>query len=408
MKKSLLPFLLFCLLALPVQAIGADTAAKRSALEQGLAMASALLDSGEITASLEVYEQLLVTHPDAPAIYHGAFKAYLAAGRPRDALRLAEKARQRFKQGHPALAAASPEARRFVLHGAVRAGVLYDSNANQGPSTSMLDLGDWKKVSVKDAKKRESFAAYAGANLDLGYRLNDRGSVWAVGDLSFFWRGNENSHLDKLNSREWQSGRAALGLRLLNDSNMFDLRLKNEVFDYEFYSHISALGPELRYIHAALPWLHLITAANLDWRDYSRSRQRNGIYGSIGEYARFFFGDAKHEFLIGASYLNGGADEKDFRYDGWQGSARFSFNLTYDFTASPFVSFGQEFYKGPATTLETKDREDERWRTGLDLSYAINESWSIEASYAYTDNRSESELYTYDQHVVSMGVAWKF
>lgn len=412
MKKLLPPLALFCLLLLPVQALGAESAAgntaARTALDQGRAQAAALHADGKTREALDLYERLLVSHPDSPEVYYEAFKVYEAAGRPRDALRVADLARARFKGRLPARTAASAEARRFVIHGAVRAGVLFDSNANQGPSSNMMDLGDWKNVEVDNAKKRSSFGAYASANLDMGYRLNERGSAWAVGDASFFWRGNENSRLNKINSREWQSGRAAAGFRLLNASNLLDIRLKAEVFDYEFYSHVSALGPELRYIHALTPRVHLITAANLDWRDYSRGSGRNGAYGSIGEYARFFFGEAGHEFVLGASYLYGGADEKDYRYDGWQGTARFTFKLPRDVTASPFVSFGQEFYKGPATALETRKRKDERWRTGLDLAYAINESWSIEASYAYTDNDSRSSLYTYDQHVVSMGVAWKF
>ncbi|MDL2279709.1 tetratricopeptide repeat protein [Desulfovibrio sp. OttesenSCG-928-G11] len=407
MKKPLV-FLLFCLLALPAQAFGAESAAQRTALEQGRARATALLDAGDIAGSLEIYERLLAVHPDAPELYYEAFKAYEKAGRTDEALRLARAARERFTKGHPALTAASAQARSFVVHGALRAGVLFDSNANQGPSSSMMDLGDWKRVRVKDAKERSTFGAYVGANLDMAYRLNDSGSAWAVGDASVFARGNENPALDKINSREWQNGRAALGLRFLNDNNLFDARLKSEVFDYEFYSHVSSLGPEIRYIHAAAPWLHLVSAANLDWRDYSRSDDRNGFYGSIGEYARFFFGEAGHEFMLGASYIYGGANETDYQYDGWQGTARFTFKLPYDFTASPFVSFGQEFFRGPATVLENRDRRDDRWRTGLDLSYAINQSWSIEASYAYTDNDSKSPLYTYDQHLISMGLAWKF
>jgi len=65
-------------------------------------------------------------------------------------------------------------------------------------------------------------------------------------------------------------------------------------------------------------------------------------------------------------------------------------------------------YKGPATALETRDRKDERLRVGADLSYAINEAWSIEVSYYYANTFSTCNLYKYDQHVISLGVAWKF
>ena len=58
--------------------------------------------------------------------------------------------------------------------------------------------------------------------------------------------------------------------------------------------------------------------------------------------------------------------------------------------------------------LETSDREDDRLRAGLDLTYAINESWSVETGYYYTNNDSNSELYKYDQHVANLGLAWNF
>lgn len=404
MKSISILLLAGALFVLPLQALGAESAAGRTALEQSLDQAAALVREGRLPEALDLYERILAAQPDDPAAYTEAFEAYVAAGLPDEALRVAALAGSRF----PAGGEHARENRRLVLHGGVRAGLIYDSNANQGPSSNMMDLGDWKNVEVDDAKEISSLGAYASANLDAGYRLNERGSVWAVGDASFYWRGNENDKLDKLNSREWQSGRAAAGIRLLGGKHMLDLRLKAEAFDYEFYNHVFATGPELRYIYAPHPRLHLITAANVEARDYSRSSDRNGAYGSAGEYARFFFGQAGHSLMIGASYIGGGAKEKDYRYDGWQGSARFSFNLPRGFTASPYVSFGQEFYRGPATSLETRDRRDDRWRTGFDLAYDLNDSWSVEAGYAYSDNDSRSELYTYDQHAVSMGVAWKF
>ena len=62
----------------------------------------------------------------------------------------------------------------------------------------------------------------------------------------------------------------------------------------------------------------------------------------------------------------------------------------------------------PGTALETRHRKDERLRVGADLSYAITEAWSIEASYYYVDTFSTCKLYKHDQHAVSLGVAWKF
>jgi opacity protein-like surface antigen len=244
--------------------------------------------------------------------------------------------------------------------------------------------------------------------LDLGYRLSPTGAWWVVGDVQGVWRGYGNNELRKVKSREWQWGRAGAGVRYLDGQNLVDLRVKAEVFDYEFMTNVTALGAELRYIHAVTPWLHLMADAALEQRTYNRSDFHNGAFGRAGGYARFFFGDAGHEFLIGAGYVGASAEWHHYGYDGWQGLARFSFKLPYGFTLSPQVSFTQEFYKGPATALEVRHRQDDRLRVGADISYALSESWSIEASYYYSNNYSTCNLYKYDQHLVSLGVAWKF
>jgi opacity protein-like surface antigen len=150
------------------------------------------------------------------------------------------------------------------------------------------------------------------------------------------------------------------------------------------------------------------TLAGLEQRAYNRVSDRNGQYYSAGQYGRFFFGEAGHQFLIGASYLGAATDKNRYDYDGWQALARFDFKLPYNFTLSPYASFGQEYYNGPATALETRDRRDDRRILGTDLTYAINDAWSLEFGYQYRNTDSTSNLYTYDQHVARMGVAWSF
>ena len=58
----------------------------------------------------------------------------------------------------------------------------------------------------------------------------------------------------------------------------------------------------------------------------------------------------------------------------------------------------------PATALETQKRRDDRLRAGVEIAYAL----SNEAAYYYTNAFSTSNLYTYDQHVVNLGIARTF
>ncbi len=433
------------LAALPASA-AEDNPARRTAVETGKAEAATLLEQGKAAEAYELYMRLVREAPDDDAINLGLARAATKARRwnqavmayeillekyPREAGLYGELANVYMLLGDresaerslammrsldgttsktqtdAALDLLESRYSRFQAHGKIRAGALYDSNANMGPRSNDLMLGLWP-VHFEDAKKKETFGAYVGADVDLGWRLEQDSAWWLVGDAQGFWRGNTNSDLHDSHSQESQWGRIAGGVRRLTASTLFDARLKAEIFDYEFYQNVLAVGPEATFLWAATPSVQLITRGGLDQRVYSLDSDRNGIYGWLGEYLRLFFGAGNHEFMFGARYLGASPDRSRYGYNGWEASARVLFKLPYGFEFGPHVSFTQEYYNGPATALETNDRRDDRWRLGATLTYRIDEAWSAEASYQYTDNNSKCKLYEYQQHFVSMGLAWSF
>ncbi|MDR3038730.1 MAG: surface lipoprotein assembly modifier, partial [Candidatus Adiutrix sp.] len=291
--------------------------------------------------------------------------------------------------------------------GRFRLGFNYDSNANQGPASEDMQLGSWR-VTVPGAKSIPTAAAYFGANFDLLRPLDQ--SPWAlVGDLGLNLRVSENSDLDASRTREWQALRLAGGLRRIGPRDLLDLRLKAEIFDYEFTNSVLAAGPELAWLHAFTPSLQLVSNLGLEQRAYKRDSGRNGLYGQAGETLRFFFGgQGRHNFSLGGGFLWGEPSEKNYQYTGWTAPARLSLGLTDRLNLSPHVSYTRESYRGPATALETEDRRDDRVRAGLDTSFRLTESLSLEVNYAYTNSDSNSPLYSYDQHLVGLGLAWGF
>lgn len=431
-----------CLTALPARA-QEDNPTIRGIIEQSVDEGSSLLKAGKADEAYELFSRLLREDPENDAVNIGLARAAIAANRPNQALmaylRLLEKhpnnpgLHQEIAQAYmalgdnaraelhlhrdPSLSQADLDKamenlgqryERLQIHGRVRLGALYDSNANQGPAYDVMDLGNFRNVRVKDAGEKSSFGAYLGAQLDIGYRLAQVGNWWLVGDVQGYGRGNFNSDLESNTSRYWQWGRAAGGMRYLDSRNLLDLRLKAEIFDYEFNDHVLAAGPEVLYVHAVRPYFQLITRGSLDARDYVSDSARNGAYWSAGEYARFFFGSQNHEFMAGGRGYGGSANNGDYSYNAWEASASFTFKLPYRFEVSPQVSYAQEYYNGPATTLETKDREDKRLTLGVGVVYRLTETWSLEAGYQYTNNDSCSALYDYDRHLVTTGVAWSF
>jgi len=448
MPRPLIPALalLALLLAAPAFAASSSDPARVLALDQGKGEAATLLEKGEDVKAYELYMRLLRLAPDDDEVNLGLARAATRAKRwtqavlayetllekhPREAGLYGELAHAHMLLGDREAAERSLAMMRsldgtstkaetdkaldilekrysdFQVHGKVRLGIQYDSNANLGPASNDLSLGTLQ-VRVGEAKAKESFGAYLAAELDLGKRFYRDSSWWLVGDVQGFWRGHENATLSKTRSKEVHWGRAAVGARHLTASTLIEARMKAEVFDYEFYQNVAAYGPELTLLWAPLPSLHLFVKGGLEQRDYSSDERRNGIFGSAGLYGRVFFGADKHEILLGGRYFGANAKERMYVYDGWEGTARILFKLPYSFELAPFVSYAQEFYKGPATTLEAEDRRDDRLRIGTGLTYRINESWALELGYHYTRNFSNSGLYDYNQHYVHTGVVWSF
>lgn len=449
MKKpsvSLVAALLCLFFAVPPVFADDSDPARRTALESGKVEAAALLQRGKAKDAYELYRRLFLEEPEDDAVNLGLARSAAQAGRWNQAVMALERLLEKYPDEAPLYAEAAraymalddkPNAEKalaalrrldasasredtdallgkledryglFQAHGRVRFGILYDSNANQGPESNSMDLGNWR-VTLDNAEAVESFAAYLGADIDLGRKFERDSPWWIVGDAQAQVRSNDNNDLRYSRTRQSLWGRGAAGLRRLSAETLFDLRLKAEIFDYEGYQHVSTLGPEAIFLWAVTPSVHLITRGGLDRRVYSRDPERNGAYYSAGQYLRLLFGEGNHSLMFGARYTGASTDRDDYGCEGWEGSARLSLNLPHGFELAPFVAFSQEFYHGPATVLETKKREDDKRRLGSALTWRINESWSVETLYQYSRNTSVSPLYDYDQHLISAGVAWSF
>ena len=446
-KLSLASAALFCMLLLLVSTALADedSPVRRTAVESSKEEAATLLETGKATEAYELYMRLLREVPDDDEVNIGLARAAMQSGRFNQAVMAFERLVDKYPQTAPfyeglanaymALNARASAEQTLAdmraagaygesgisevldnlessysllqVHGRVRAGILYDTNANLGPRSNSLQVGPWP-VKLDDGKAVESVGGYLGAELELARRFYRDSSWWLVADVQASLRGNTNNDLSPTNSRTSQWYRTAIGLRHIGSETLFDMRFKGGVLDYEGVKHVSAFGPEGTFVWAVEPFLQLITRAEVSQRIYSDESAYNGAYASIGEYARLFFGEANHEFLFGVSYLGGWAKNKDYSYDGWEVLAKTVFKLPYDFELAPFIAYTQEYYRGPATTLEESKREDKRWRVGGALTYHINEAWSVELMYQHVDNESNSAVYDYDQDVISTGVAWSF
>ncbi len=291
MKKSIfsapVAFILFLFLSLSTSSAMAgreSSPAYRAAIEQSKAEAATLLKTGKAKEAYELYARLMRDEPEDDDIVLGLARSALYAGRPNQAVMAYQLLLEKYPKervlyeeiGQAYMALGDRETAKTYLdqakledvgstldvlekryaqtqvHGRLRAGVMFDSNANQGPASNQMTLGNYL-IRFDSAKSVSSAALYAGAQVDVAHRLEQSSPWWLVGDGQALWRGNANSDLDSTHSRESQWGRVSGGIRHLDSQTLFDLRLKGEVFDYEFYQRVMALGPEMLFLVAVQP-----------------------------------------------------------------------------------------------------------------------------------------------------------
>ena len=377
-----------------------------------LGLARAATGYGRHNQAVMAYELLIEKYPNEPRLYVEVANAYMALQDRASAERAYAHARMLDPEMTQEGAAASIEKlgeqhSLLQLHGALRMGMLYDSNVNMGPDSKNITLGGLP-LSLIDGKRTESAGSFFSGNVDIARRLERDSQWWLVGDVSTFVRGNFNNELRHNNARSSVWARGAAGARHTSSTTLLDMRVKAEIFDYEFMQNVSAYGPEAVFLWAAVPSLHLISRANIEHRDYSDESQFNGPAFSAGQYARLYFGESQHSLTLGGRYLGVRTKESDYRYDSFEGSARLDLKLPMSFELSPFITLAGEDYHGPATPIESDNRFDHVLRVGSSVVYNITENWDIDLMYQFTNRRSNSDLYDAEQHLVQMGVGWNF
>ena len=379
--------------------------------EVNLGLARSADRLGEYNQAAIFMERLVDKYPRNQSLRLELVKIHIRAGNPEAAKREMELARRydpsvSEETGDLVVARLTEQLARWQFSGRVSTGLQYDSNVNQGPQSLNMSLGPWNLQLDPSIREKASWGVYFSASLNGGWRIAPEGAWWIVGDAALYRKG---SFRDMPTNREVAWGRGALGLRRIGATTLFDLRVKTDAVDYIGDDRVArSNGPELQFVWAALPGLHFLTRAALERRDYQETNGRQGWYWWAGEYLRILFGKEGHAFLFGGRYLHAETSRNDYGYEGWEGTASVTLKLPFDTELTPFMAYREEYYNGPATALELRDREDENLRLGAMFSWQVSPSFSVDMSYQFSRNDSTSPVYEYDQHLVSSGVTWKF
>lgn len=424
----------------------------RVTLDQVLTQASTLLQGGKAEEAYALFMRLLREEPDHDIVNLGLVKAAVATNRIPQAIMALERLVDKYPSQLPLrrelarlyvsvgdVESAKAELERIeayepnftrdkqeqilrefsrkpssaVFAGRLSLGLIHDSNVNSGLGGARINLGDYSFILHDTATRKAAWGYYTNGALNGAWRLGADSPWWVTGDVGF----HAKRYTDSVPSNQhflW--GRFGTGLRRIGSDTLFDLRIKLEQGIYDPHQKVTGLGPELLLAWSLGPKTQLITRAGLDKRTYSTELGRNGFYWWVGQFIRQAVGGSSselpHELVLGARYT--GADAKSRHYDasGWELSLRGLIRLPAKFELTPYVSWREDSYAGPASILEAffglPARKDQQFQTGTFLVYRWTERFSSEIGYQYVRNRSNSPLYDYNQHIINTGVTWTF
>ncbi|MDR2892597.1 MAG: hypothetical protein LBV80_05885 [Deltaproteobacteria bacterium] len=377
--------------------------------EVNLALARSAKLAGKYNHSRMAYERLIETLPENAILRLELAHLLLTMGQNEAAkAELAEAKRldPSIAEGDMGKALASMEQRvdSFRVKGRLAGGMIYDSNMTTGPAGRDVMVGRLPIYLDRESSERESMGSYLHGVIDMGWRASADSPWWLVGDVA----GYQRWYNETTPRRDMTFGRAAVGLRYLENSLMAEVRLKTELLLENEEKSVALYGSEASLVFAARDNLHLIGQGGIEHREDIAVRDRSGTYAWGGPYARWFFGEAKHSLMAGVKGYMSATDERRYSFSGIEPGVFLFLNLPWETELILSGAWHNEDYKGGATILDDAKRKDTQWRASAMVIKQIAESVQLEMGWQYTNNNSSSDLYTYDQHLLTLGLAFTF
>ena len=378
--------------------------------EINLGVARSAYASKRYNQAIMAYERLIESYPNRPFLWIELTAVYIALNNPENAGNALENA----KKLDPSLKDISLEdiikaeqekLKRFFVNGNISVGFGYDSNANSGPYSNKIVLGNFP-LSLDEASVQQSSAlgqAMVGSNFI--YRGNRQSKLLFVSDFAFYGK-YYFKNLVKGNNFLWV--RLGLGFRYYWTTQYLEVRAKGDFAQYPSKKNITTVGGELTHSWNLTPRVSLLGRAGYEQQFYTDSEGNDGFYYYVGESIQINFLDGSQNVVIGVKFAQRQAQKKMFSNIGSEGSIRGTFSIPWNIVISPSVSYKQEWHNGPGTVLEFVNRIDGQVRTGLSVTKYIKKNFYVDLSYQYVKNFSNSPVYKYDQHTGILSLGYQF
>lgn len=300
----------------------------------------------------------------------------------------------------------------------ISAGIMHDSNANVGPTSAGIRVGDID-LSLTPSSLSRSDNAY----------------VFNVGVDDLYQSGRRVEFGERTGMLVWQSG-ASLYSRKYNELRDYDLAVASintgpaVLMLRHWRASLQYRAEYLMLGGGALGWFNSITPSvtwqfdngELNWdaiytrRFYHRDIDtgREGDYLGTGVTLGRYFNNRKVAATAGARLIEFIADDDQYGYTGWQINVGASTDMWHNGTAYARGRVSGYVYDGK-DSLFNKDRDDLEYLTTIGVTHEYKDkedllrNWVVNIFWQRTHNDSNiGELYSYKRYQMMFNMSRSF
>ena len=296
---------------------------------------------------------------------------------------------------------------RWRFAGRLDAGWMRDDNVNIGPNSATINIapiqfGSSELTSLTlnpDSLPIAAEGVYASLAASGIYDLGDTAGWMLVGDAAYFrnWLRDNAAY-------ESQFYQVAAGMRYAGVRNMLQATVKAGRVDSgrEPLVDISGISPILLHASSLMPNLTWMTSGQCEIRNYSELRDRDSVFTSLGETARYGFGRGRHSVSAGVMVCRDDTRADAFDYTGVAGTLGAEIGIGRRVTLYGQCRYMDSEYKG-RETLAPEDRADRQLQATVGISAVLWRKWGLDVRHQYTDNDSTFDLYRYERNLTTVG-----
>ena len=297
------------------------------------------------------------------------------------------------------------------------AGLMYDSNANIGPSRDVIDVGGQFLDVLPDSRATSDAAAVLSAGIAHTYNPGRRFDAGEQRGF-FLWQSQANAYyrsyfdendynLGVLTVRTGPAwvvpGKWRAGLGLQGDQ----IYLGGD--DLALYT---TLNPNLTFeVRGATEVTLDGTVTNRYYWDDAEDG-RDGWYKSGSVLVTHYVNNRNLGLQLGAGWADFDADEERFSYSGPDLSGGLLWEAWRSGLVYARVNYRGYDFEGIEPLFPDVSRDDDEWRYSVgfqhDIRAGLLEDWSLLGGYVHTDNQSNVAIYDYNRDVVNLGLSRRF